>query len=946
MDAAATAELELQSPMEIHTFECDGDGGSYGIRQNDNSDADYSEKSNEAFDKRKRMEFLRFMVEAAVLAVVMKRCLSPKQVIGELLKQHAAVSKRFLSAATGQWFETANIDVLASALNSLNDIWTQPDWEAFLEILCCYGEFRMDLLNIFKFFEEELKTRREETNKICQTDQTSYSALISLVQSIIPLALKLLRFIHALWSDGADYRLPEELKEAKSYYQNFYLLGETLELQKHDVEVNELGRWMQLIRESGYNLLGLCAPINGAFSELLDSLSIYDAIMKNLRSMEFRHVTKLIDLIILPFVKHCPRKLWHEWMLKLLLPLFSYCEDMLYYSWFSLLNNGRANVPYYFGHLCGPEETIKKLEDYLLLDFTRKVSKLLGALASPELNTGIFQVDLHSPSDMISASCDLICSPSSCIVGYLLLNGCFGRLSMNLFGWWVDVEATIAVVPFCSALVQVIDATNNEKLRQFAKDDILPALIRRLHDDLPCAIQRTIKKLSYQMNLTNNNKARTDLMILCQKAYRVCVQSQDLESENLDNANTTYGFENWFEKQKADLSVKAAWTRPDEFPSSTWTWEVPECPNQFEEEFQRHLDTYIDLLHEVDAMDDCLEVSDTWGTAMLCLKENFHINLDHYEIDAEYAVDMFFDSILLFWEPQFHPLIREGQMDTLSNIARQLVLAEDSKCYKPLEVDPNDFVEHLWPYAHFYFYRKRKECGYFTAREQVKVHKKFDAHLSSGVLDADIYKFSLLKDDFVKKFVAKHIARSEFAGLSPKLLKLSLEGRAQIVHRKRQIDAYCKCLKHVMTDEKVKDRLKSLMSKLESEDFFDVSNNSIDWGKRSIQKLIDDFKEIVFRVHAFPRYLVIQGIMDYWEISRRVCVPLEDSFKEVVEVVSHRWREDLQQIWMDTRYYDDSYYDLRRQPLNKIFTQKVKAPMPTNRRSSKRSSRLRLKRQN
>ncbi|KAK3120124.1 hypothetical protein QOZ80_9AG0682080 [Eleusine coracana subsp. coracana] len=122
----------------------------------------------------------------------------------------------------------------------------------------------------------------------------------------------------------------------------------------------------------------------------------------------------------------------------------------------------------------------------------------------------------------------------------------------------------------------------------------------------------------------------------------------------------------------------------------------------------------------------------------------------------------------------------------------------------------------------------------------------------------------------------------------------------------------------------------------------------MDWEKKSIQELIDNLKELVFREHSLPRWLVVQGIMDYWEISRRVCIALQDPFQEVVEVVSHRWREDIEQIWMDTRFYDDIYYDLLRQPLEKIFRQNIEAPMPKDlnkkRQNSKRSSRLRLKR--
>ncbi|KAL6593144.1 hypothetical protein ACP70R_049098 [Stipagrostis hirtigluma subsp. patula] len=735
---------------------------------------------------------------------------------------------------------------------------------------------------------------------------------------------------------------------------------------------------------SWYNFLGLCATIKGAFCELLNILSVNNAIMENLGSMEFRHVTKLIDLVIIPFVKHCPRELWEEWMLKLLLPLFSYCEDMLFYSWFSLLYSDRADVPYYFGFLCGSKETVRKMENYLLLDFTRKVSKLLGALASPELNDGISRVE-DSAHGMISASHDLKFTSSSSVVGYILLNDCFKRLSMNLFGWWVDGEATVDAIPFCNAMVQVVVATNNEKLRRFVEYDMLPAVIRRLYDDLPCAVQRTIKKLSNQIDSSKSKMVSKDLLLLCQDIYKLCVQSQDLGGENQGNGSIAYQFEDWFAKQKEDLLVKASCAIPEDFPSKLWEL-------GFEEEFQKYLAIYIDLLHEVDAMVDCLEykssdhatifaklspvfrarhainscmddhvlmisdalqrkkpaayyenrsdqmvkwlcklitskpyikVSDTWASAMNRLRENFDINLDHFELDVEDSVDIFFKSILIFWEPQFHPLIREGQQDILIKIAHQLVLAEDSKCYKPLDLDLQDFMYHLQPYARSYIYRKKKESGYFTEREQVKLHEEFDKYLASAILDDDIYRFSSLQDDFTKKLADKHISKSQFAGLDQNLIKVSLEQRAQIMNKQQDLT----------------DSLNKLMHELEVEGFFDVNNNSADWNKRSFLGLIGNFEKLVFRGHTFPRYLVIQGIMDYWEISHRSSITWEDSFKEVVEVVSHRWREGLEQLWMDTRCYEGLYYDLVRQPLKKrirlhdywmeigIFPRKVEAPI-------------------
>lgn len=94
----------------------------------------------------------------------------------------------------------------------------------------------------------------------------------------------------------------------------------------------------------------------------------------------------------------------------------------------------------------------------------------------------------------------------------------------------MDDEATIDVVPFCNALVQVTVARNNKKLRQFVEDDMLPALIRRLYDGLPCTLQRTISKLSVSklsnQMIHSNEKAKQDLLVLCQKIYTLCVRSQ------------------------------------------------------------------------------------------------------------------------------------------------------------------------------------------------------------------------------------------------------------------------------------------------------------------------------------------------------------------------------------------------------------------------------------
>ena len=67
---------------------------------------------------------------------------------------------------------------------------------------------------------------------------------------------------------------------------------------------------------------------------------------------------------------------------------------------------------------------------------------------------------------------------------------------MSLFGHLVDGEAATKAIPFCRALIHLAGAANDDKLRVFISDELLPCLIRLIDDQLPCAIRCLVHKLN------------------------------------------------------------------------------------------------------------------------------------------------------------------------------------------------------------------------------------------------------------------------------------------------------------------------------------------------------------------------------------------------------------------------------------------------------------------
>jgi hypothetical protein len=227
------------------------------------------------------------------------------------------------------------------------------------------------------------------------------------------------------------------------------------------------------------------------------------------------------------------------------------CKFVLNFAWFNHLYKGKAEVPFLseFG------ET-EKLQQKLLLDFTREVSEFLGVLAVTEENY------LQDPESMSSIS----------LFRFILTGDCFDWLDMSLFGYFVDDEATSKAIPFLRSLIHLA-TTDDMSLRLFIVDDLLPSIVRRLDNQLTCAIQCQRHKL----NPGAADSAGKDLVVLCQQLYNY-FQIQEFSREGKDNCSAECSFSVWIEKLKKDLELKASSASKELPEGCEWNWEVCSLP--------------------------------------------------------------------------------------------------------------------------------------------------------------------------------------------------------------------------------------------------------------------------------------------------------------------------------------------------------------------------------
>jgi len=895
-----------------------------------------------------------------------------------LLTEHNLLCEAFVTVTSCPGIQQY-MSMLSCLLNSLNRIWTQMVWNdkyvdtvSGLSNLFSDGQFLKMSHHIVKFCEEKLMMSLDKEYGACDVFP------VALLQSTVPLFLRLLRCIHTLWSVeiGIGW-LPQEVDMAKSL--SCKELERLLEISdglytvdsEESFRENETRALLEGTRQRVYNFIGLCTTVEGAFSELLDALSVSNAFMDALECMEFRHLGKLIHLVVVPLVKHCPSELWEEWTVNFLKPILLQCEHRLHVAWFYLLYENQDGNLLNYGNLVGEDEQIKSLGYMLLLEFTRRLSGLLEALALMEqTSVRLHDVKPVCNKDTVSLEDLNSMSPSS-LFRFLLRHDCFGKLRMSLFGYFVDDEAARKALQFCHCLIRLAVSTNDGTLRLLIVNDLLPCLIRRLDNELQCAVQH----LMHRFGSSTTASADQELLVLCKDLYVNLVMDSDGKDKDIDYAENS--FESWLTKEKGNLRVKACSAAKELPDGSDWNWEL-------EDEFQRYLPAYMEMLQQVDSMDACevydrleeealfwklatnfrskyginsrehpymltisslrqrqcysmsgilyqrkkikfisellklkpyIKVSDCSSATIRRLQENSEIKFEDPDCAALLSLDLL-DGLLSLWEPVYHPLIRESHMNILLRKVDQYIKANGREHCQQVVPETLDFEVHLQPYAYAYFEDKLKESMYLRAMEQIRWHSEFDRYLASGGLDRLLEKFISSKDDFVKDLLDKdEVSKKKFQDLDHDLMKLSLKWRSELVEIRNQVLTYSCSLRSLLKDELLQGDMEELMKQLKIGGFFDTDNDSVNWG--CFSELVNEFDRRVFAGHSLPRHYVIRGIMDYgsvWNAGSDV-----DALKAVALKVCDRWLESCEEFWMETRYYEHAYYDIVRRPLEQVF---------------------------
>ncbi|CAN6300322.1 unnamed protein product [Urochloa humidicola] len=801
-----------------------------------------------------------------------------------LVEEHNVLAEAFTLVASFPRVQK-DPELLSWVLFPLSKIWSQLEWEINPMHYFCDAWFRTSIHNIFVLVNEELKKCMAEKSN--RTDPKGKSSWLNLLPLMLPILLKLLQYIHSLWTDEIASNIPEELEEAKCF---------KCSVDSSNLE-NEIRVWLQKIRKTGYMVIGNCSYLEGAFHNLLDDTLVFGVLMKDINSMEFRHVTWLIRYAIIPLVKNCPSELWKKWLDVLLKPVFNY-----------YLNGGLA----------------------------------------PERQP-IIQKEARSEY--------LESTLSSSLVWYLLyhddISDSILRLIYYIFGSWTDGVARTIAVPFCQSLIQLATMTHSNKLISYVNDDIIPNVIQCL-EIKPCvdgnkdtvSVKREkdiLTTLCYDAYLCIADQGLVSKGMLhgsnaesFEKWLLKQVEMVHCKNESVDELEETVCI---WEIEEEFRSYLPTYTTlllgVDAFVNDLNDGYLLEnSPTEILNQFlSKHVVDSSDLW-TVSAMLSRKLSSDHWkrqnkqsyefflklinftkpyikdGMQYFGYNENVQKLLEDSSVStlagySRISTLELFCSILELWEPQFHPLIREDHKDVLIEMAYQLTFGDYIDLVQPFQPDSTDFLAHLQPYAQNYIDSKNKKFGYDKAKEQTKLHKQFDIQLASGALDPYIRQIRSSKGDFCQKTL-DGILGNQFVDLDNVLSSMSLERRAKLLEEEDRQCLYFKHMEIVVTNEQE-----------QVDDNIELVHLAL--GKKRISELVNKFEEDVFAGLHLPKYYVIRGIMDFQQMLCMEDRSLKDAFAVVVGVPYHRWMGSRHLFWMDTRYYKHDYYSVIEDPIKEIW---------------------------
>ncbi|KAJ6831112.1 protein HASTY 1 [Iris pallida] len=434
---------------------------------------------------------------------------------GQLLRgEHNLLGEAFLIMACSAGIQQQQ-EVLAWLLEPLSKQWIQLEWQnAYLADplgltrLCSDARFMWDIYHTVTFFEKALKRsglKKANWNMLGHStsgdSSTNSHPMSPHLSWMLPPLLRLLRSVHALWSESIAQALTGELRAAKSMNQieQASLLGDgslrppkgrmadgthTDTNKEGESNENDIRNWLKGIRDSGYNVIGLSATIADDFFRCMDSSLVAVSLMENVQSMEFRHIRQLIHLVLIPLVKFCPTDLWGSWLENLLHPLFLHCQQALSCSWDNLLREGRAKVPDTFSNLSGLELKVEVMEEKLLRGLTREMCFLFSTLASPALNSGLPSLEHFGHANHMEVAVkDLDAFASNSMIGFLIGHKGLAlpalKMSIEVLTW-TDGEAVSKVISFCGAVILLSISVVNVELRNFVAKDLFHAIIQGL----------------------------------------------------------------------------------------------------------------------------------------------------------------------------------------------------------------------------------------------------------------------------------------------------------------------------------------------------------------------------------------------------------------------------------------------------------------------------------